>query len=82
MGTTIGRWNGYKPIIAEDIRKASTLVRLLLMFQKPKKFTHIVEDTKKSRVTVTNYYKTFNKKIYYYTSYCTIERRTHNAKNK
>ena len=82
MGTTIGRWNGYKPIVAEDIRKVSILVRLILMFQKPKKFTHIVEDTKKSRVMVTNYYKIFRGKIYYYTSYCTIERKSRNAKNK
>ena len=82
MGTTIGRWNGYKPIVAEDIRKAPIVARMFMLFQKPKKFTHVISDTKKSRVYVTNYYKTFRKKIYYYTSYCTVERKKQNAKNK
>lgn len=75
MGTTIGRWNSYKPIVAEEFRKASIVARLIMLFQKPKKFTYVISDTKESRVHVTNYYKTFRKKMYYYISYCTIERK-------
>lgn len=82
MGTTIVGLSSYTPIVNEDIKKAPLWLRFLLLFQKPKSTIRVVEDTKRLRTTVTNYYKTFRGKHYNYISYCTIERKSRNVKNK
>lgn len=66
-----------------NIKNASFIIKIILLFQKRKEFRQIVQ-TYNGYITIIHHYKLLHKTIYTYDSYHTIiiNKEVTNAKNK